>query len=738
MPSPFKEKKDKYLESAKKVESTRTSLISISTLVRGKSLASSPQSLVPLNFLNFETMASSDDFREKLKAGNITEALALALSEAVELKITTWVASAEDDIEAKPGHRLRTRINLVDGDIENEIGDQFIGSGSYKELRQFHLEQVAEGNKIIQNNLKSLQKLFEVLVALRYPSAHPPVIEPESGGNESPILPPAPDVTAPGTGTAPQGSAVEDAVVIPSPLVETITGIGTGIAPQESAVEDSVVLPNTVVDNVTDAGIGTTPQGSVVEDAVVVPTNPLVEQNVTPPTPPFEELSSPTTPADSKNSLDSEIDEEDDDWDNSVLDLLESLPVAPPPTTQILDGQMDEDWDEFVPDEPEPDQPAARENQDWGNLSLEDFESPPASPEPNPQASSFQSDEDWDEFVPDEPEPDQPAARENQDWGNLSLEDFESPPALPEPNRQMSSFQSDEDWGDLVEDEPEPDQSISESRENQAREIVSEVENIPSPPASPQLNIEALNSQIDNEDWGDLVEDEPESDKSISELRENQAQEIVSEVENIPSPPASPQPNIEVLNSQIDDEDWGDLVDEEPEPATEKSFPSLESLDLEEDDDWADWVVEESEPLLDAPVVDIEPLDLGDDDDWGDLDDEFEAFPPAPALNDSPPDLEIDAESDLHQTDNADLRENLEIHSPTPTPIDPLEELERSPQVPEMSESPTPEESEKGDLSKESDPQAVSENDLDTHPKPVGRRVPPPPPPPNRFLNPNN
>jgi hypothetical protein len=40
-------------------------------------------------------MASSDDFREQLKAGNITEALALALSKAVELKITTWVASGD-------------------------------------------------------------------------------------------------------------------------------------------------------------------------------------------------------------------------------------------------------------------------------------------------------------------------------------------------------------------------------------------------------------------------------------------------------------------------------------------------------------------------------------------------------------------------------------------------------------------------------------------------------------------
>ncbi len=106
-------------------------------------------------------MASSDDFRQLLKAGKITEALALALSEAIELKITTWVASESDEIDAsegKPGHRLHTRINTIAGDIENEIGDRFLSNGPYRELRQFHLDQVAEGNEIVQNNLKSLQK----------------------------------------------------------------------------------------------------------------------------------------------------------------------------------------------------------------------------------------------------------------------------------------------------------------------------------------------------------------------------------------------------------------------------------------------------------------------------------------------------------------------------------------------------------------------------------------------------
>lgn len=41
-------------------------------------------------------MASSDDFKEQLKAGKIVEALALALGKDAELEITTWVSSSED------------------------------------------------------------------------------------------------------------------------------------------------------------------------------------------------------------------------------------------------------------------------------------------------------------------------------------------------------------------------------------------------------------------------------------------------------------------------------------------------------------------------------------------------------------------------------------------------------------------------------------------------------------------
>lgn len=110
-------------------------------------------------------MAASNEFRQYLKEGKVVDALTLALGEAIELEITTWVSTDESPAtsEPSPGSRMRTRINLVDGDINNEVGSQFIGSGPYTELRDFHLQQVQEGRDIIKQNLESLQQMFVLL-----------------------------------------------------------------------------------------------------------------------------------------------------------------------------------------------------------------------------------------------------------------------------------------------------------------------------------------------------------------------------------------------------------------------------------------------------------------------------------------------------------------------------------------------------------------------------------------------
>lgn len=110
-------------------------------------------------------MTAMEEFRQKIQAGQMFEALTLAMSEAIELEITTWVASSEIDSvdESQPGYRLHTRINLVDGEVDNEIGSEFLQNPAYSELKQMHLEQVQQGRETLLKNLASLQKMFTIV-----------------------------------------------------------------------------------------------------------------------------------------------------------------------------------------------------------------------------------------------------------------------------------------------------------------------------------------------------------------------------------------------------------------------------------------------------------------------------------------------------------------------------------------------------------------------------------------------
>lgn len=407
-------------------------------------------------------MASSDDFKEQLKAGKIPEALTLALNGAVDLKITTWVTSAakiQETPPTKPGHRLRTRINTLEGKVENEIGDQFIGNGPYRELRQFHLDQVTESNKIIHSNLKSLQKLFEVLIAMRAASssatlsqsAMPLVLEPASSQEvESQLLQPAQEITQ----------------------------------PQEADIEEFAIVPNSITEDVTQP-------------------LPLTE---VPPT--FLSI-----PAISPEALDEDEDEEEDDWDDSVLDLLESLPVGPD-QPEGLDSPIDEDWRNFIQEEesPAPPQLDSPINQDWGILTREDFDPPQTAVEPSIEPLDAQSHEDLAELVADEPEV-APDELENQDWEKLSFEDFPSPAAATTPLLEPLTTEDDEDWGDLVEDEPLPQpnkqvpslESLDLEDDDEWDDWVVESEPLQE---SAVTGLESLDLAEDD-DWDDFEESDP-------------------------------------------------------------------------------------------------------------------------------------------------------------------------------------------------------------------------------------
>ncbi|NES97196.1 MAG: hypothetical protein F6K32_18565, partial [Desertifilum sp. SIO1I2] len=119
-------------------------------------------------------MAASDDFKALIRAGKLAEALKTALSESIELDIATWVSLADpygtepqNPESALPGHRMKTRINIVDGDINTEVGSVFVDNSAFAELREFHISQIKASHEIIQRNLLSLQKLFSLWIEMQ-------------------------------------------------------------------------------------------------------------------------------------------------------------------------------------------------------------------------------------------------------------------------------------------------------------------------------------------------------------------------------------------------------------------------------------------------------------------------------------------------------------------------------------------------------------------------------------------
>ncbi len=118
-------------------------------------------------------MTSIDEFKKALKAGNLTDAFVLAMSKAHQLNITTLIASSEKNasesvtLSAAPRHRLHTRLDLVEGTIDNEIDEQFLGNSLYREVQQFHRQQVNQGHQTIAQNLETLQQMFRLMVTLQ-------------------------------------------------------------------------------------------------------------------------------------------------------------------------------------------------------------------------------------------------------------------------------------------------------------------------------------------------------------------------------------------------------------------------------------------------------------------------------------------------------------------------------------------------------------------------------------------
>jgi hypothetical protein len=112
-------------------------------------------------------MLLNQELQAKIEAGKIFEALTIAISEAVELEITTCIDSSDLD-QIKPSvsdSLLRTRLNLLDGTVDHEIDLKLVDNPAYPELQRWHIEQVKQKQNSLIENLASLEKLRQVFLS---------------------------------------------------------------------------------------------------------------------------------------------------------------------------------------------------------------------------------------------------------------------------------------------------------------------------------------------------------------------------------------------------------------------------------------------------------------------------------------------------------------------------------------------------------------------------------------------
>lgn len=117
-------------------------------------------------------MTFNKEVKAKIQAEKILEALTIAISEAIEIEVTT-IYTSEDLDKINPSSsesRLHTRLNLLDGTVDHEIDLKLIDNPVYDELQRLHIEQVEQRQASLIEKLTSLAKMRNICMNLNLSS----------------------------------------------------------------------------------------------------------------------------------------------------------------------------------------------------------------------------------------------------------------------------------------------------------------------------------------------------------------------------------------------------------------------------------------------------------------------------------------------------------------------------------------------------------------------------------------
>jgi hypothetical protein len=124
-------------------------------------------------------MISSQEFQQTLQTGKIHEALALLVRDAVEIDVTTRLTEDSTNSQTQDSGYLRTKINLLTGEIQNEVGKDIVTDRhNYIKLQQLHTDRILDSDRIVQGYLHQLKAVLTDLSTCSFSQPLQAQIEP--------------------------------------------------------------------------------------------------------------------------------------------------------------------------------------------------------------------------------------------------------------------------------------------------------------------------------------------------------------------------------------------------------------------------------------------------------------------------------------------------------------------------------------------------------------------------------
>lgn len=116
---------------------------------------------------------SSEEFHNKLQSGQFQEVLSMISSDPTllergftqELDVTTRSISDDANVDPTVNNRyLRTKINLLTGEIYNEVSENLLlDRVSYTNLQQLHTERIDASYRIVRGHLDRLKTILTAM-----------------------------------------------------------------------------------------------------------------------------------------------------------------------------------------------------------------------------------------------------------------------------------------------------------------------------------------------------------------------------------------------------------------------------------------------------------------------------------------------------------------------------------------------------------------------------------------------